>query len=220
MGAAFFFEPKTTTKATKIGLNAANYTLQTANTIKIANYALKTANTTKIASKSVRPTMITLLYSRIRAAIDAHSGDNEAQARAVCDVVDHEITAATQDALSAYREDSPPPRRLGHTELEAAMRWCPLTREVTPVGKGARDAQIGNRYVDRNGSEYSNPAGAACIGSVCMFWRWHDDLRGYCGNAGPPGHQPLGEPRRLTVRTPLERPTASERVDLDDEAAR
>ena len=52
-----------------------------------------------------------LIYSRICAAIDAHSGDNEAQTRAVCDVVSDDIAAATQDALSGYRdEDHPQPR--------------------------------------------------------------------------------------------------------------
>ena len=100
------------------------------------------------------------------------------------------------------------------------MRWCPHVREVTPVGKGAKDAQIGNRYIDKNGSEYGNPSGCCCIGSVCMMWQWFDDLRGHCGLAGKPTFQPIGEPRRLVNRTPLERPPASERVDLDDEAAR
>ena len=97
------------------------------------------------------------------------------------------------------------------------MRWCPHVREVTPTGKGAKDVAIGNRFIDKNGSEYANPAGCCCIGSVCMSWRWSDDIRGFCGLAGRPTHQPIGEPRRLPNRTPLERPTPSEQIDLFDE---
>ena len=50
-----------------------------------------------------------------------------------------------------------------------------------------------------------------------MSWRWLDPTRGYCGMAGRPTYQPLGEPRRLPNRTPLERPTASEQRDLFDD---
>lgn len=156
------------------------------------------------------------VYNKIRQVVDKHIGGNEALTRELCDVAGDEIPAAVQDALSEYRED-PPPRRLGMTEVQAAVRWCPLTREVTPVGKGAKDAAIGNRYIDKNGSEYANPAGCLCIGSVCMFWRWDDATHGHCGLAGPVTYQPIGEFRRLPTRTPLERPTASEQVDLFDE---
>jgi hypothetical protein len=105
---------------------------------------------------------------------------------------------------------------LGHTELEAAMRWCPHVREVTPAGKGPKDAQVGNRYIDRDGSAYNNPAGCACVASYCMQWRWLDDSRSYCGVSGRPTFQPLREPRRLANRTPLERPTTGEQRDLFD----
>lgn len=163
--------------------------------------------------------MSTPIYNSIRALVDKHGG-NEALASELCDVVGDEMPAAAQDALSGYRED-PPPSRVGHTELEASLRWCPFAREVTPVGKGAKDAALGNRFIDRNGSEYANPAGCACTASYCLSWRWIDALRGYCGLAGRPTYQPIGEPRRLESRTPLERPTSSEQVDLfDDEAAR
>jgi hypothetical protein len=119
---------------------------------------------------------------------------------------------------ASYREDDPPPpRRLGHTELEAAMRWCPHAREATPAGKGPKDAAIGNRYIDRDGSDYANPAGCRCIGSLCMTWRWHDGLRGYCGLAGELRYQPPGEPRRLPNRHPLERPSESLARELFDE---
>ena len=104
--------------------------------------------------------MSTPIYNSIRTVVDTHGG-GEALARALCDVVGDEIAAATQDALSGYRED-PPPSRLGHTELEAALRWCPQAREVTPVGKGPKDVAIGNRYLDKNGCEYANPAGCSC----------------------------------------------------------
>jgi hypothetical protein len=151
------------------------------------------------------------IYNRVRAAIEAHGG-SDAMAGAVCDVVGDEIAAATQDALSGYREEDPPPGRLGHTECEASLRWCPFAREIVELSKKA--TAVGNRYTDQNGSDYANPAGARCIGSHCMAWHWSDPLRGHCGIAGPVTFQPIGEPRRLANRTPLERPTPSEQVDL------
>jgi hypothetical protein len=158
------------------------------------------------------------IFNTIRNVVNELGWPDE-HANTLCDRVGEDFLDAVRDQQSEYRDDSPPPRRLGHTEVEAAVRWCPLVREVTPVGKGAKDAAIGNRYIDKNGSEYANPAGCLCIGSVCMFWRWDDATRGHCGIAGPLVFQPIGEPRRLVNRTPLERPTASERVDLDDDEA-
>ena len=142
--------------------------------------------------------MGTQLYNRLRAVVDNH-GHNQALARELCDVVGDEIAAAKQDALSGHLED-PPPKLLGMTEPEAAVCWCPLVREVTPVGKGAKDVAIGNRYIDKNGSEYANPAGCACIASNCMFRRWDSPTRGHCGLAGPVTYQPLGESRRRVSR--------------------
>jgi hypothetical protein len=70
------------------------------------------------------------------------------------------------------------------TEAEAAQRWCPLVREVTPVGKGGkRDIALGNRYTTDK-DDFTNPAGARCVGSVCMSWRWLSESRGHCGLAG------------------------------------
>ena len=154
------------------------------------------------------------LFNTIRAVVNEFGGADEL-ANALVDRIGDDFLDALQDQQSEYRDDNPP-RRLGHTELEAAMRWCPHVREVTPAGKGRKDAAIGNRYRDDDGTEYANPAGCCCIGSVCMAWHWLDATRGYCGLAGKPTYQPLGEPRPLTNRTPLERPTASEQIDLFD----
>jgi hypothetical protein len=98
-----------------------------------------------------------------------------------------------------------------------------MAREVTPTGKGKKDAAIGNRYLDGDGQDdYANPAGCRCIGSMCLAWRWSDDLRGYCGLAGPVTYQPVGEPRRIPNRAPLRRPHESLARDLElikDDAA-
>jgi hypothetical protein len=156
------------------------------------------------------------LFNTIRRVVDEF-GSTPELASALCTEVGDEFLAAVHNQVREQTGDEPAPRRLGHTELEAHMRWCSFAREVTPVGKGPKDAAIGNRYLDRNGSEYANPAGCACIASYCMSWRWLDDLRGHCGLAGQPTFQPMREPRQFVNRTPLERPTASEQVDLFDE---
>jgi hypothetical protein len=164
-------------------------------------------------------------YTDIANIVGEHTGSPDELITKLRAHWDEEAAARAQDLFrEAYREPdqvatqpASRPHRCGHTELEAAMRWCPHVREVTPVGKGPKDAQIGNRYVDRGGQEYANPAGCCCIAGYCMQWRWLDDLRGYCGLSGKPTYQPIGEPRRLPNRTPLERPTASEQVDLFDE---
>jgi hypothetical protein len=158
------------------------------------------------------------IFNDIRNTVSEHGG-SPALADELCTRVGDEIEDAVGERFSQqFREDDPPPRRLGWTELEAAMRWCPHAREHTPVGKGTKDVAIGNRYLDQNGQDdYTNPAGARCIGSMCMSWRWHDALRGYCGLAGEPRFQPLGEPPRLPNRHPLQRPSESLARELFDE---
>lgn len=81
------------------------------------------------------------------------------------------------------------------TELEARERWCPMSRIP-----GANDAGA-VAVVNRN--EEGEPHGP-CVGSSCMMWRWHFELRGaptprlirtsqgYCGLAGRPT---IGETR-------------------------
>jgi hypothetical protein len=51
------------------------------------------------------------------------------------------------------------------TEEQAKTKWCPMVRgglNVYPT--------YGN--VQEPGPEQRNPAGARCIGSHCMMWRW------------------------------------------------
>lgn len=158
------------------------------------------------------------IFNTIRTVVDKFGASPEL-ANALCDQLGDDFLDAVQEQHAATYRDDDPPRRLGHTELEANLRWCPHVREVTPVGKGRKDVAIGNRYVDRDGSAYNNPAGCACAASYCMSWRWLDSLRGYCGLAGRPIFQPIGEPRQFPNRTPLERPTASEQTDLFDDVA-
>jgi hypothetical protein len=155
------------------------------------------------------------IYATIRHVVSEFGGSDEL-ANALRDRVGDDFLDAVQDQRSEYRDDDPPPSRLGHSESEAAIRWCAFAREVTPTGP-QKLAAIGNRFIDHDGSAYSNPAACNCIGGYCMSWRWLDDLRGFCGLAGRPTHQPLREPRRLSSRTPLERPTPSECRDLFDE---
>jgi hypothetical protein len=156
-----------------------------------------------------------VIYNTIRHVIGEHGGSDHL-ANEPCDRIGDNFLDAVSEHVSTQYSDDDPPRRLGHTPLEAVMRWCPFVREVTPSGKGRRDVAIGNRFVDRDGQEYANPAGCACTASYCMAWRWHDSLRGYCGLAGRPHFQPTNEPRRLPNRTPLPRPTPSEQFDLFD----
>lgn len=75
------------------------------------------------------------------------------------------------------------------TEEEAKTKWCPETL----IGGGASaDTSQANRWVQSNADGGSVVAGASCIGSACMMWRWHFDglgdyppnTKGYCGKAG------------------------------------
>src|SRR5262245_41761077 len=159
------------------------------------------------------------IFNTIRDLVSKHGGSNEL-ANELCDRVGDDFLDAVDAQFAEQYPEEDPPHRLGHTELEAAMRWRPFAREVTPVGKNRKDAAIGNRYVDGDGTEYNNPSGCACSGSYCMQWRWTDSLRGYCGLAGRPHFQPINEPRRFPNRKPLARPTASEQLDLFDDNGR
>jgi len=155
------------------------------------------------------------IYNTIRNVVSEYGGgDNLADE--LCARLGDEFLDAVADQVSEQWRDDPPLRRLGHTEIEAAMRWCPHVREATAAGK-AKDIAIGNRYLDREGQDYANPAGCRCIASQCMAWQWLDSIRGYCGLAERPRFQPVGEPRRFPNRTPLPRPTASEQRDLFDD---
>jgi hypothetical protein len=156
------------------------------------------------------------LFNVIRNVL-AESGVCEQIADRVVTEVGELYLGAIHDAVREHVDEGVARPRQGHlgmTAAEAAMRWCPHVREVTPVGKSKKDAQIGNRFIDRDGSHYSNPAGCGCISDHCMMWRSLDQLRGYCGLASRPHYQPLSEPRQLASRTPLERPTESEQQDL------
>jgi hypothetical protein len=159
----------------------------------------------------------TAIYNTIRSVVSEYGGGDKLADELCARLGDEILDAVNAQVSEQYRDDDPPPRRgLGLTEVEAAMRWCPHAREATAAGK-AKDVAIGNRYLDRERQDdYANPAGCRCIGSYCNAWRWLDDIRGYCGLAGRPHFQPVGEPRRLPNRTPLSRPTASEQRDLFD----
>jgi hypothetical protein len=154
------------------------------------------------------------IYNTIRAVVSEFGG-SEALADELCTRVGDEIEDAVGERFSQqFREEDPPPRRLGHTEIEASMRACPFAREVIALD-GKRERSVGNRYTGPDGGDYANPAGCRCIGSYCMAWRWLDALRGCCGMTERPRYQPLGEPRRLANRTPLERPSESLARDLE-----
>jgi hypothetical protein len=163
------------------------------------------------------PESVPALFNTIRRVVDEFGGPPEL-ASALCTEIGEEFLAAVYDqARESFQLDEQPHGRLGMTEVEASLRWCPHVREHTPVGKGTKDVAIGNRYLDSNGQDdYTNPAGCRCIGSMCLAWRWTDPQRGYCGLAGRPTYQPINEPRRVPHRSPLGRPTASEQVDLYD----
>jgi hypothetical protein len=63
------------------------------------------------------------------------------------------------------------------TEAEAKQRWCPFAN----VGFGTRLPGVINRLQitdqDKSGQTVASgetiiPAGAKCLGSACMAWRW------------------------------------------------
>lgn len=55
------------------------------------------------------------------------------------------------------------------TEDEARQRWCPLARIP-----GYSIDQTGIAALNRYGNGEPLPPAAECVGSRCMFWRWHD----------------------------------------------
>jgi len=166
------------------------------------------------------------LYQHLADAIRAHSGDPAELIAAVCDLVSDEVAAEVGDrldeelhqidaAIGASERPVPAPEgRRGHTESEAAQRWCPFAREVTPIGKSKRDAAVGNRYFTER-DDFANPGGCRCIAFDCMAWRWSSADRGHCGIAGPVEFMPAGEPRQLRNRIP----PAREPADLFDASA-
>ena len=139
----------------------------------------------------------------------------EAATILVGDELSEAVNAQVRESYRTDPDDELPQRPRGCTELEAALRWCPFSREVVTINN--KSAGIGNRYLDPDGSDYANPAGSRCIGGHCLAWRWDDPLRGHCGLAGSIKFQPLGEPREFATRTPLPRPTLSDSRDLFEE---
>jgi hypothetical protein len=158
------------------------------------------------------------VFNTIHRIIDGHGIDDNVVDQ-LCTEVSELVNEAVHDAVREHIDESVPaprPQRLGMTENQAALRWCPFAREVIEVG-AKKTHGIGNRYLGSGEDDYANPAGCRCIGSMCLAWRWSDETRGYCGLAGPVIYQPVGEPRRVPNRRPLARPTASEQHDLFDE---
>lgn len=99
-------------------------------------------------------------------------------------------------------------------EAEAKQRWCPMARtlgyesDVTRVGG---EPQLVAASINREPGEYDKQGNETvvtygrhrCLGSACMWWRWHSaaehvkagvDIKGierpriigYCGAAGAP----------------------------------
>jgi hypothetical protein len=155
--------------------------------------------------------MNSTLYQKIAEAVRTHPGSPEL-VKAIYDVVRDEVESLAADRVDELlhrsdelvadtRNPTPDVNPAGHTEVEAGQRWCPHAREATPVGKGKKDIAIGNRYLTMK-DDYPNPAGARCIASHCMSWRWAGAERGYCGLAGPVLMMPAREPRQLHDRVP------------------
>lgn len=58
------------------------------------------------------------------------------------------------------------------TEEEALKRWCPFSSTTERFGNGAT-SQARNRVFIEGGGPIMRPlAGATCMGSLCMAWRW------------------------------------------------
>lgn len=56
------------------------------------------------------------------------------------------------------------------TEEEAKTKWCPHVRSM---GDDACSSAAGNRWqTDHDDEPNLFDAGNACLGSVCMQWRW------------------------------------------------
>jgi hypothetical protein len=156
--------------------------------------------------------MTNRLYQKIADTVRAHSG-TEALIEDIWSRVSDDAEGTVSHRVDELRNQDPavdaPP---GYTEIEAAQRWCPFTREVTPVGNGKKDVAIGNRFLTAR-DDYTNPAGCRCVASHCMAWRWTSVDRGGCGLAGPFVLMPAGEPRRLPNRVPPARETIPDLFD-------
>jgi len=78
------------------------------------------------------------------------------------------------------------------TEEEAKTKWCPMARLVA----GQETDEYGVTLVPDNQVSFNRmaytketklPAGAYCVASDCMMWRWYNDGgrdQGYCGLGG------------------------------------
>lgn len=104
------------------------------------------------------------------------------------------------------------------TEAEARGKWCPESRVLEWTQDHSRQdlkSTLASAAINRRGGSLGTEYRAsACVGSGCMFWRWHDHVtddgtlctplptahlarspdkerplterRGYCGKAGKP----------------------------------
>jgi hypothetical protein len=85
------------------------------------------------------------------------------------------------------------------TQDEAKTKWCPFARtvqfDVIDAGASSPRNRVQSTKGSNAGTLYADTlAGAKCIASACMAWRWvawNDveripDDHGYCGLAGAP----------------------------------
>ena len=73
------------------------------------------------------------------------------------------------------------------TEEEAKTKWCPDARVWTLEHPHATAWPPTHNRADL-GNEGKLPPGAACLGSMCMAWRWQygsgePNRMGFCGRA-------------------------------------
>ena len=76
---------------------------------------------------------------------------------------------------------------------EAKKKWCPMARVVeVNADEGALYGPF-NRYHTSVSSHLASPdcQQARCLADDCMMWRWTLlPVKGYCGLAGRPRHDP------------------------------
>ena len=83
------------------------------------------------------------------------------------------------------------------TEDEARQKWCPFAR-VAMISSSDIECPPCNRLaIDGVSGLEKNPAGARCIASDCMAWRWHTSPAQAVeinarGNAGAKAHGVCG----------------------------
>jgi hypothetical protein len=155
------------------------------------------------------------LFNTVRTVL-SENGVSETIADALTARLGDDFLDAVNDQPRESFQIDDPPRRVGMTETQASMRWCPMAREIVANGTN-RNVGMGNRY-QAEGGDYANPAGCRCIASACMFWRWANPRLGYCGLAGTITYQPANEPRNHVNRSPLERPNPGLAHDLLDDS--